>query len=189
MTLSLVKTGRLWYTVSTFYFFALIMMVLPAIFYFLFRDGIEMWTKRKKRTSKSKFRNSLKGKKNYWWYEALHQEVNLGFIYHLNKAFTILFVLTFALTLLTGLKKEMSLVLCPLHIFVYMLSAVTTVFYRIQNNLDFYGTPFVIFNRSRNGGIDSVIFDVIMVVMISFIPTYVILLMTAEIWGISLPNL
>ncbi|MBR6744177.1 MAG: hypothetical protein IKM00_03045 [Clostridia bacterium] len=176
-------------TVSTFYFFALIMMVLPAIFYFLFRDGVEMWTKRKKRINKSKFRNLLKGKKNYWWYEALHKEVNLGFLYHLNKAFTVLFVLTFALTLLTGFKKEMSLMLCPLHIFVYMLSAVTTAFYRIQDNLDFHGKPFVIFGRSRNGGIDSVIFDIIMVAMIGFIPAYVVLLMTAGIWGIALPNL
>ena len=133
-------------TVPTFYFFALIMMVLPAIFYFLFRDSVETWTKRKKRISKSGFRNLLKGKKNYWWYEALH-------------------------------------------IFVYMLSAVTTAFYRIQDNLDFHGTPFVILGRSRNGGIDSVICDIIMVVMICFMPAYVVLLMTAGIWGIALPNL
>ena len=116
------------------------------------------------------------------------KEINLGFLYHLNKAFTVLFVLTFALTFLTGLKKEMALLLCPLHIFVYMLSAVTTAFYRIQNNLDFHGTPFVIFARSSNGGVDSVIFDAVMIGM-SFMPAYAVLLMTAEIWGISLPNL
>ena len=175
-------------TVSLFYFASLLMMGLPAIFYSLFRGSVETWTKRKKRISKSKYRNLLKGKKNYWWYEALHKKVNLGFIYHLNKAFTVLFVLTFALTLLTGLKKEMSLLLCPLHILFYTVSAITMLFSRIQENLDFHGTPFVIFARSSNGGVDSVIFDAVMIGM-SFMPAYAVLLMTAEIWGFPLPIL
>ena len=175
--------------ISTFYCVSLIMMIIiPPIFYPFFRLSVETWINRKRRISKSRYRNLLKGKKNYWWYEALHKEVNLGFIYHLNKAFTILFVLTFALTLLTGLKKEMSLLLCPLHILFYTVSAITMLFSRIQENLDFHGTPFVIFAKSSNGGVDSVILDAVMIGM-SFMPAYAVLLMTAEIWGFPLPTL
>lgn len=174
--------------VSIFYFVSLIMMVLPAIFYCLFRDGVKIWTKRKTSLNESKYRNLLKGRKNYWWYEALHKKVNLGFIYHLNKAFTILFVLTFVLTLLTGLKKEMTLLLCPMHVLFYAIFAIMMFFSRIQDNLDFHGTPFVIFARSRNGGVDSILFDIWFVV-ISLLPASAVLGMTAEIWGISLPTL
>ena len=175
--------------VSIFCFASLIMMALPAIFYFpLFRGSVEIWTKRKKCIRKSRYRNLLKGKKNYWWYEALHKEVNLGFIYHLNKTFTVLFMLTFALTLLLGLIKEMSLLLCSMHVLLYTLSAIMMAFSRIQENLDFHGTPIVIFARSSNGGVDSVILDVGMVIM-SFTPAYAVLVMTADIWGISLPIL
>ena len=172
--------------VSIFCFVSLIMMGLPAIFYFsLFRDSVEMWTKRKKCMRKSKYRNLLKGKKNYWWYEALHKKVNLGFIYHLNKIFTALFALTFALTLLLGLIKEMSLLLCIIHVSLYTLSAIMMAFSRREENLDFHGTPIVIWRKSRNGGVDSVLLDAGMVIM-SFAPAYAVLVMTADIWGFSL---
>jgi len=174
--------------VSIFYSVSPLMMILPAIFYFLFRSGVEAWTKRKKRIRNSRYRNLLKGKKNYWWYEALHKEVNLGFIYHLNKIFTVLFVLTFALTLLTGLKKEMTLLLCPMHVLFYAVSAVMMAFSRIQENLDFHGKPFVILARNSNGGVDSIIFDAWMVI-ICLLPAYLVLHMTADIWGISLPHI
>ena len=174
--------------ISFFYFVSLIMMLLPAIFYFLFRDGVEIWVKRKKRISKSNFRKLTTGKKNYWWYESLHKEAKIGFLYYLNKAFTILFVSTFALTLFLGFKKEMSLILCPMNVLLYTLSAIMTAFSRIQDNLDFHGTPFVIFAKSNNGGIDSLVFDFFMVIF-NFMPAYAVLLMTAEIWGIPLPTL
>ena len=171
--------------VSIFCFASLIMMGLPAISYFLFRGSVEIWIKRKKRLRKSRYRNLLKGKKNYWWYEALHKEVNLGFIYHLNKIFTALFALTFELTLLLGLIKEMSLLLCIIHVSLYTLSAIMMAFSRIQENLDFHGTPIVIWRKSRNGGVDSIILDAMMVIM-SFAPAYAVLVMTADIWGFSL---
>ena len=172
----------------SYWLISLVFFMVTLLGYVWFRGHVFSWLRAGKRLSKTRIKKLQKGKKNYWWYEALHKEVNLGFIYHLNKAFTVLFVLTFALTLLTGLKKEMTLLLCPLHILFYTVSAITMLFSRIQENLDFHGTPFVIFARSSNGGVDSVIFDAVMIGM-SFMPAYAVLLMTAEIWGISLPNL
>ena len=167
--------------VSMFYCVSLVMMIIiPPIFYTLFRSAVEMWGIRKKRVIKSKYRNLLKGKKNYWWFEALHQEINLGFIYRLNKAFTVLFALTFALTLLTGLKKEMALLLCPMHVLFYAILAIMTIFSRTQENLDVHGTPIVIFARSRNGGVDCILGDFIMVAM-SFLPAYLIIILAQNI--------
>ena len=129
-----------------------------------------------------------KGKKNFWWYETLHKEEDLGLLYYLNKAFTILYVLIFALTLLTGFIKVMSLILCPMNVILYVLTAFMVIFSRIQDNLDFHGKPFVVFAKSYNNGVDSVIFDICMVLFV-FAMAYVNMMLTGNIWGISLPHL
>lgn len=174
--------------VSIFYFVSLLMLFLPAIFYAWFRSSVGTWLNRSKRISKSRFRKLTKGKKNYWWYETLHKEEDLGLLYYLNKAFTILYVLIFALTLLTGFIKVMSLILCPMNVILYVLTAFMVIFSRIQDNLDFHGKPFVVFAKSYNNGIDSVIFDIFMVLFV-FAMAYVNMMLTGNIWGISLPHL
>jgi hypothetical protein len=174
--------------VSIFYFVSLFMLFLPAIFYAWFRSSVGTWLNRSKRISKSRFRKLTKGKKNYWWYETLHKEEDLGLLYYLNKAFTILYVLIFALTLLTGFIKVMSLILCPMNVILYVLTAFMVIFSRIQDNLDFHGKPFVVFAKSYNNGIDSVIFDIFMVLFV-FAMAYVNMMLTGNIWGISLPHL
>ncbi|MBQ7789078.1 MAG: hypothetical protein IJ398_05440 [Clostridia bacterium] len=173
--------------VSIYYFVSLFMMLLPALFYVYFRFSVGSWLKRSRRISNSKFENLTKGKKNFWWYVALHKEVNLGILYYINKAFTILYVSLFALTLLTGLIKEMSLILCPLNILLYLLTAFMVIFSRIQDNLDFHKKPFVIFARSRNKGIDSIIFDLFAVFFVLAM-AYVNLMLATSIWGIELPH-
>ena len=174
--------------VSIFYFVSLFMLFLPAIFYAWFRSSVGTWLNRSKRISKSRFKKLTKGKKNYWWYETLHKEEDLGLLYYLNKAFTILYVLIFALTLLTGFIKVMSLILCPMNVILYVLTAFMVIFSRIQDNLDFHGKPFVVFAKSYNNGIDSVIFDIFMVLFV-FAIAYVNMMLTGNIWGISLPHL
>ena len=168
--------------ISTFYCVSLIMMIIiPPLFYPFFRLSVETWINRKRRISKSKYRNLLKGKKNYWWFEALHKEANLGFIYRLNKAFTILFALTFTLTLLTGLKKEMVLLLCPMHILFYTILAIMTIFHCIQENLNVHGTPIVIFSK-RSNRVDGCILSDILMVAISASPAYLIIILTQNIF-------
>jgi len=174
--------------VSTFYFVSLFMMLLSAIFYAWFRLSVENWLNRSKKISRSRFKKLTKGKKNYWWYETLHKEVNLGAIYFLNKSFTILFVTLFLLTLFTGYIKEMSLILCPMNVILYVLTAFMVLFSRIQDNLDFHRKSFVLLAKSSNGGIDSVILDIFMVLFVLAM-AYANMMLAGDIWGISLPHL
>ena len=174
--------------VSLFYFASLGMMLLPVFFYGWFRLSVGTWLNRARRISNSRVKKLTKGKRNYWWYEALHREENLGALYYLNKIFTVLYVLTFALTLLTGLFKTMSLILCPMHIFLYLLTAVMVTFCRIQDNSEVHGKPFVLWAKSGNGGIDSVIFDIFMVLFVLAM-AYVTVMLVGDIWGVSIPTL
>ena len=163
-----------------FYFFSLFMMPLPSIFYFMFRFSVETYVLRVKQVSKSNFRNLLKGRKNYWWYEALHKEGYLGKIYYLNKIFTLLYITTFALTLITGFVKEMIFILCPMNLALHTLSAVMTAFARAEANRDRHGSAVVLWAKDKNGGVDSVLFDIFMV-LFAFMPAYIIILLMQNI--------
>ena len=119
----------------------------------------------------------------------MHEEVNLGSIYYINKAFIVLWPFLFVLTLLTGYIKVMSLILTPLHILLYLLTGCMTAFFYVQDKLDLYGKPVVLFRRKPySKRVDSSIFDIFMV---GFIVTigYVVLMMAGKIWGISFPHL
>lgn len=174
--------------VSMFYFVSLFMMLLPAFFYVWFRLSVGNWLNRSKKISRSRFKKLTNGKRNYWWYEALHKEENLGAIYFLNKSFTIIFVTLFLLTLFTGYIKEMSLILCPMNVILYVLTAFMVMFSKIQDNLDFHGKPFVLLAKSSNGGIDSVVFDIFIVLFVLG-AAYANMILVGNIWGISLPKL
>ena len=75
-----------------------------------------------------------------------------------------------------------------MNVILYVLTAFMVIFSRIQDNLDFHGKPFVIFAKSYNNGIDSVIFDIFMVLFV-FAMAYVNMMLTGNIWGISLLHL
>ncbi len=168
--------------VSALYFVSLLSMLwVPPIFYFLFRSGVEDWAMRTKRISKSRIRKLKAGKKNYWWFEALHKEENLGGIYLLNKFYTLLYIALFALTLLTGLIKEMYLILCPMHASLYVLTAYMHEFSRVQDNIRNYGKPFVFLARTTNNRWDSSLFDLIGAAVI-LSPVYIIVLLMQNIW-------
>ena len=94
----------------------------------------------------------------------------------------------FLLTLFTGYIKEMSLILCPMNIVLYVLTAFMVLFSRIQDNLDFHRKPFVLLAKSSNGGIDSVILDIFMVLFVLAM-AYANMMLAGDIWGISLPHL
>ena len=141
---------------------------------------METMISRTKHIRKSRFRNLIKGKKNYWFYEALHKEVNLGFPYHLNKIFIILYVSLFVLTLFTGFIKTMTFVLCLMHVLLSILSALMIGFARIQENLDYHGTHIVIWRKSRNGGVDSALLDII-IVLFALAPAYLVIMLLQNI--------
>lgn len=163
-----------------FYFISLLMMLIPPIFYIFFRDGMETMIARTKHIRKSRLINLTKGMKNYWFYETLHKETNLGFSYYLNKIFIILYVSLFILTLFTGFIKTMTFILCSMHILLSILSAIMIGFARIQENLDYHGTHLVIWANSRNGGVDSIFLD-IFIVLFALAPAYIVIMLMQTI--------
>ena len=88
----------------TLWFFLGMTLIVLSIWYAFFRMGFGRRL-RSRGYSKSWISKHMKGYRNYWWYESIHKEAEIGWIYFLNKAFTILFPLTFGLLLLLGWWK------------------------------------------------------------------------------------
>ena len=172
-----------------FYFITLLFLTLPAIFYLWFRLSVDSWLRKEKRVSKSKLKKLKTGKRNYWWYEAVHAEVNMGILYLVNKLFTICWICAFGLTLLTGMIRVMSIVIGIFCTATYILAIIMLVFSTVQSNLDEFGVPFVLFARRRTTKrIHSSLFDLLMVGFFTAI-LYVHLMLICNLWSIQLPHL
>lgn len=142
----------------SYYFATMLFIALPPIFYLLFRSAVGSWLRRK-RISRSMIKKLKKGKKNFWWYEALHEEVNLGLIYHANKLITILYPINLVLALTLGWLRFMTPVITGLYTIISILSAGMSLFSSVQNNIEAYGTPIVVLRRTENHGFTSSLFD------------------------------
>ena len=140
----------------SYWLISLVFFMVTLLGYVWFRGHVFSWLRAGKRLSKTRIKKLQKGKKNYWWYESIHQEVGMGAMYWLNKIFTILFALTF---LLTGWIRVMSIPICVLSIPIFLLMMVMLIFVRVHYNLQQYGASFVLFVKSENGGVDSILAD------------------------------
>ncbi len=174
--------------VMFYYFISLFLLLFALILYPLFRVSVGYWLKNTKKMKAPTIKNFKNDIKDYLWYEKLHRASNLGAIYYLNKIFTIVYLATFALTLLTGYIKVMSIMLCPLNIVVYVIMAIMMLFSRVQENLNYHKRVFVLFARSSNGGIDSIFIDIMMVLSVLII-AYVNALLACRVWEIDLTAL
>lgn len=92
---------------TTTYFLNLILIFILGFSYLLSRGTIDSWLRLRGR-SKTYIRKHKKGVKNYWLYEELHKELNLGVMYHLNKWFVIIYPITFVLMLTLGCLKPIT---------------------------------------------------------------------------------
>lgn len=85
---------------------------LIVIAYLLFRLNVTACFRREG-LSKSYINARKKGKRNYWWYESLHTEHSLRYLYWFNKGFTLAALVTLTLQLLLGWWKPlMPLIAC-----------------------------------------------------------------------------
>ena len=168
--------------IVSYYFTTLSFYTFWAVFYPAFRLlGIHSFLRKEKKLSKTHIKKLMIGKRNFWWYENIHKEFNIGVFYYLNKVYTILFLFCFSLHLIFGLFRKVSLVICPLSVILYLLSAVLFEFSWIRLRIDQYGQPFILLRRdhTHNHKIDSSIFDLIMFgVFIAMIYTQIILTIT-----------
>lgn len=168
--------------VVSFCFVSLLFLMMPAIYYVLFRASVRNWLMISKRMSKSKIKKSTIGKRNYWWYEQIHRENDIGGIYYLNRIFTVLYPLTFIFTLLTGLIRVMSIPICIMSIVTYLLMVIMCIFSKVQNNIENHGRVIVLYARNSNDLIDSVVFDIFEIIWCLLI-AYCHLKITLDLWG------
>lgn len=141
-----------------YYFMSLLFLALPPIFYLMFRLSINSWLRRKK-VSKSSIKKLKKGKKNYWWYEAIHAQYGMGMLYYLNKFLTIFYPIVLGISILLGWLRPVAPLISGLYALISLIAAVMSFFTSIQNNLDEYGVPIVILRQSKSKRIDSIILD------------------------------
>ena len=86
-------------------------------------------------------------------------KVNLGLIYHANKLITILYPINLVLALTLGWLRFMTPVITCLYAIISVLSAGMSLFFSVQNNIEAYGTPIVIFRLTGNHRFTSSLFD------------------------------
>ena len=82
--------------------------LLASLRYMFFRHAVQLHL-RNQGISKTAIDKALKGTRNFWWYEAAQQQFKLGWIYHTNKGFTVLFPIIAAAHLLVGWIKAVSI--------------------------------------------------------------------------------
>ncbi len=129
-----------------FYVANLAFLAYIALIYMMFRCGMNDYF-RLQRISKTKIRKSKKGKKNYWWYEQLHEEYGFDKFYYLNKMFTITYLLALILNIFFGWLKIFSI---PVGILVSLCSICSAIMFyssSIQINRRKYGKSIMLFLR------------------------------------------
>ena len=112
----------------------------------------------------------------------------MGFLYSINRLFTIIYPSTVIFHILFGWIKIMTIPIFFLSCILYIFTAGMCLFSAIQNNLDFHGKAFVLFGKSLNGGVDSIVLDLI-VSALPLICAYAQLILLSNIWHITLPIL
>lgn len=147
----------------TYYFVSLLLGCLPPMFYLLFRFAVDSWLRRKP-MSKTAIKTLKKGYRNYWWYDALHDEVGLGLIHPMNKLFTILYPTFLILTISLGWLRFMTPVISGLFVVISFIQSGMLLFSTVQINLDNYGKPFVILRRTETNRLTSFISDFCLVI-------------------------
>ena len=169
-----------------YYFLTLLFFVALGVMYFLFRYGVQTWLQLKKQLSETHICKLKKGVKNFWWYQALHNEVGMGLLYPLNKGFTLVYTLALGLSLILGWWKPVSVVLCGLMILLGIFSAIMIGFALIWGNIEEHGRPIVLLAYPKTkGGLDSVILDAA-TVLFCLLVGYAHILLTADLWGMDL---
>ena len=145
--------------ISMYYFITLVFLLVPPIYYFFFRLNVIEYLSGKLKRRERTLRKSMKGKKNFWWYQSIHDEFGIGSIYHLNLVFTLLYVVAATVTLVLGFFKVTIPIVCAINLLTYAATAILSVYASLMYNTNTYNSPVVIFRRSASKRIDSSLLD------------------------------
>ena len=124
------------------WFLSPLLLLFPMLHYLFFRVGMKDRFKRKK-VVKRDVRILMRGKKNFWWYQAIHEKYGIGVLYPLNIIFTVLFLMTLVMMLLFGWLRVMNYVNAVLYTALAVLGMVLAVFGMTESNIAEYGKPFI----------------------------------------------
>ncbi len=131
-----------------FYTFNILVSLIYLIgLYPHFRVGVDCYLRHTK-NSKSFIRKHKKGFVNYWFYQKLHHEINLGYVYYLNLALLSLSLIYALLSLSLGWLPVIQLPIAILSVFLSLLQVPSLIFCEIYYNLEYHKEAFVIY-RSR----------------------------------------
>ncbi len=144
--------------IVSFYFISLMFLCIPPIFYIMFRYAMSSYLDRQK-IRRSKINRLMKGKRNYWWYEAIHEEYGLGFIYYLNKFVTIAYPIGAILSITLNFIRAVCPVTGVINSLVCVAIAVMLVFEMMESNRESYSKPFILLRITENKRLDSSIFQ------------------------------
>ncbi len=143
---------------AEYYFYSMLLCLLPPVFYYLFRISVKSWLRRK-HVRKKQFKSLTMGFRNFWWYESLNAEFHFGILYHINKLTVILYPFLLFLTLTLGWLRYAAPLISILYGIISVLIAVMSLFSSFQENISAYGKPFVLLRKTINSGYTSSILD------------------------------
>ena len=131
------------------WFVSPLLLLFPMFHYLFFRGGMKDRFKRKK-VVKRDVRILMRGKKNFWWYQAIHEKYGIGILYPLNIIFTVLFLMTLAMMLLFGWLRVMNYVNAVLYTVTMLFGTVLGFFGMTENNIAQYGKPWIALRFEKN---------------------------------------
>lgn len=141
-----------------YYFLALVIMAFQGIFYLDFRWCIPDYLRRRHRIGKHRLRKMRGSFPDRLWFTPQHRTFGLGWIYHLNRCYTVLAAAAIALHLLLGwhpyAAAGYTVLFCLCTLLLIPLSALSYA----EHLRGQFGRVFVLFGFNRRKGIDSVLF-------------------------------
>jgi len=147
-----------------FYTLNIIYALISLVNYFIFRTGVDDYL-RYKRNSKTFIRKNKKGASNYWLYKKIHQEINLGYIYHLNLLLIILTALYFVIAISLGWFYIMKLPIAILALLLCCFQIPAIIFENIYHNYLDHGQPFIVIRARKFGrGYDSSLYAILSII-------------------------
>ena len=147
-----------------FWIVNLIFLLLYALLYCRFRDGLYCAypiSRKKKRI----------GFKNYWWFETHFQNGAIHRAYYVNKLFFLAWCLVTCITFLLGFLTFMQPIIMVLVAFLGVFLVPMYLWGMIRHNQKEYGRSIVVYERLKyikGGKVYSSIPEIIMVCMIPF---------------------
>lgn len=125
------------------YFIQILLSVFMPVGYLSFRSTMGDWMKRRKIGNKRTREKLKEGAKNYWFYQALHEEYGLGMRYYLNKIFLFIAVPATFCVFFFGWCRSLATINAALISSAYVLCAPMSLMASIEDNYTDFGKPFV----------------------------------------------